>query len=150
MIDVVVDEPAWRASEPDAEDLARSAAAAALALEGKSASVVILLSGDDRLAGLNAAFRGKPGPTNVLSFPAAAFGEGRLGDVALAYGVCRREATAQGKPLADHLRHLAAHGVLHLLGYDHESDAEAEAMEAREREILARLGVPDPYRARGA
>jgi len=146
MIEVVVEEPAWRISEPDVEDLARSAAAAALAREGKRASVVILLADDDRLAALNAAFRGKTGPTNVLSFPAADFGDGRLGDVALAYGVCLREASAQGKTLADHLRHLAAHGVLHLLGYDHETETEAEAMEAREREILAALGVADPYR----
>jgi len=68
-----------------------------------------------------------------------------MGDVALAYGVCAREAAEQGKPLAAHLQHLVAHGVLHLVGYDHEDDTDAEAMEAREREILAGLGLPDPY-----
>jgi probable rRNA maturation factor len=83
----------------------------------------------------------------VLSFPAAGDGDGSLGDIALAFGVCAREAAEQGKTLADHLRHLTAHGVLHLLGYDHESDTEAEAMEARERLILAGLGVGDPYGA---
>jgi probable rRNA maturation factor len=72
---------------------------------------------------------------------------GHLGDVALAYETCAREAAAQGKPLADHLRHLVVHGVLHLLGLDHEAEADAEAMEARERAVLARLGVPDPYAA---
>ena len=83
----------------------------------------------------------------MLSFPAIGDGADSLGDIALAFGVCGREAAEQGKSLADHLRHLTAHGVLHLLGYDHESDAEAETMEARERAILASLGVADPYGA---
>jgi probable rRNA maturation factor len=99
-----------------------------------------------RQQALNARFRGKDAATNVLSFPAPGADAG-LGDVALALGVCEREAAEQGKTLADHLTHLTAHGVLHLLGYDHESDAEAEAMEARERAILAGLGVADPYGA---
>jgi probable rRNA maturation factor len=109
--------------------------------------IAILLADDERVRSLNAAFRGKDAPTNVLSFPA---GEGapELGDIALAFGVCAREAAEQGKSLAHHLQHLTAHGVLHLLGYDHESDAEAEAMEATERAILAGLGVPDPYAPR--
>src|SRR6185437_11937225 len=102
---------------------------------------------EPRVAALNAAFRGKDAPTNVLSFPAAA-GAAELGDIALAFGVCAREAAEQGKSLAHHLQHLTAHGVLHLLGYDHESDAEAEVMEAKERAILAGLGVADPYAAR--
>ena len=83
----------------------------------------------------------------MLSFPAAANPHDHLGDVALAYGVCAAEAKAQDKSLGDHLSHLTIHGVLHLLGYDHEIDSEAEAMEALEREILAGLGVADPYAA---
>jgi probable rRNA maturation factor len=107
--------------------------------------VTILLTDDAAIQDLNARFRNKNAPTNVLSFPAPATAAPHLGDIALAYGVCAREADAQGKPLAHHLMHLTAHGVLHLLGYDHESDADAERMEALEREILAGLGVPDPY-----
>jgi probable rRNA maturation factor len=83
----------------------------------------------------------------VLSFPAPPNPEGHLGDVALAYGVCAQEAQAQGKTLAQHLSHLTVHGVLHLLGYDHQGDDEAESMEALERTILDGLGVPDPYAA---
>lgn len=84
----------------------------------------------------------------MLSFPAPPNPEGLLGDVALAFGVCAAEAKAQGKPLADHLQHLVAHGVLHLVGYDHQDEAEAEAMEALERRILDSLGVADPYAER--
>jgi len=113
--------------------------------------ITILLTNDDTVRDLNARFRAKDYATNVLSFPAAPQpglgGPQPLGDLALAYGVCAAEATAQGKSLADHLRHLVVHGVLHLLGHDHEDDAEAEAMEALEREILEHMGVADPYRA---
>jgi len=107
--------------------------------------ITVLLTDDASVRTLNADFRGKDGPTNVLSFPAAESARPHLGDIALAYGVCAREAGAQGKPLADHLMHLTVHGVLHLLGYDHQTDAEAEAMEGIERAILSKLGVPDPY-----
>jgi len=93
---------------------------------------VVLLTDDETMADLNQRFRGKAGPTNVLSFPAPANPQGHLGDIALAYGVCAREAAEQGKTLEDHLTHLCVHGVLHLLGYDHETDGEAEAMEALE------------------
>ena len=113
----------------------------------RAGDIAILLADDARLAALNAAFRGKDAPTNVLSFPAATGAEA-LGDIALAYGVCAREAAEQAKSLGHHLQHLTAHGVLHLLGYDHESEAEAEAMEAKERAILAGLGVADPYAPR--
>jgi len=110
-----------------------------------SSSVTILLTSDDEVAELNERFRHKPGPTNVLSFPAPPNPENHLGDIALAYGVCAREAAEQGKSLADHLRHLTVHGVLHLAGYDHQTDDEAQAMEALERRVLAGLGVADPY-----
>ncbi|WP_304191446.1 rRNA maturation RNase YbeY [Phenylobacterium aquaticum] len=113
----------------------------------ESPGVCILLTGDDEVAALNDQFRHKAGPTNVLSFPAPPNPEGLIGDIALAYGVCAREAAEQGKMLEQHLSHLVVHGVLHLLGYDHEEDGEAEAMEALERSILETLGVPDPYAA---
>ena len=143
MIEIVIEEKAWRTAEPKARVLARAAAAPTLKAEGCcGANVAILLAADARLQALNGAFRGKDAPTNVLSFN----GTGdNLGDIALALGVCAREAAEQGKTLAAHLQHLTAHGVLHLLGYDHETDAQAEVMEARERQILAGLGVADPY-----
>ncbi len=148
MIDVLIEDPAWEASEPRAAALAEIAAAAVLEHEkAEAGDISILLADDARLAALNKAFRGKDAPTNVLSFPAPA-GAAALGDMALAFGVCSREAAEQGKSLAHHLQHLTAHGVLHLLGYDHESDAEAEAMEAKEAAILAGLGVADPYAPR--
>lgn len=147
-IEVEVEDPAWAAALPAAETVARDAARAALSrLEvDENAALALLLTGDDAVAELNGRFRGKPKPTNVLSFPAPPSAAPHLGDVALAYGVCAAEADAQGKPLADHLAHLVVHGVLHLLGYDHETDADAEVMEAMERETLGGvLGVPDPY-----
>jgi probable rRNA maturation factor len=146
VIEVVIEEQAWRLAEPRARSLAKGAAAATLASERaeKGAGVVILLTADSRLKALNAAFRGRDAPTNVLSFPGAECAS-QLGDIALALGVCVREAAEQGKTLAAHLQHLTAHGVLHLLGYDHETDADAEVMEAKERRILASLGVADPY-----
>ncbi|MDO9474924.1 MAG: rRNA maturation RNase YbeY [Caulobacter sp.] len=137
-----IEDEAWIAALPGAEALVLPAAEAALEARG---GVTILLTDDDSVAELNERFRGKTGPTNVLSFPAPTNPEDHLGDIALAYGVCAREAAEQGKPLAHHLQHLVAHGVLHLLGYDHLTEAEAEAMEALERQILAGLGVPDPY-----
>jgi probable rRNA maturation factor len=110
----------------------------------------ILLADDATVADLNARFRGKPTSTNVLSFPAAETAYPHLGDIALAYGVCASEAAAQGKSLADHLTHLVVHGVLHLLGYDHKAEADAEVMEQMECEILRRFGVADPYAQRDA
>ncbi len=108
-------------------------------------SLTILLTDDDVVRRLNAEFRGKDAATNVLSFPAPETARPHIGDIVLAYGVCAREAEAQGKPLSQHLMHLTAHGVLHLFGYDHLSDEDAEVMEDLEREILGGLGVPDPY-----
>jgi probable rRNA maturation factor len=144
MIEIEVEDSAWLRSLPHVAELARAAAAAAL--EGwDGEDLVILLADDEAVRDLNTRFRGKDAATNVLSFPAAANTGGHLGDIALASGVCAREASEQGKPLADHLRHLVIHGVLHLLGYDHLDDAEAERMEALERDLLAGLGVADPY-----
>jgi probable rRNA maturation factor len=101
------------------------------------------LADDEALRELNARWRGKETATNVLSFPAPeGFG---LGDIALAFETVAAEAQAQGKSLAAHASHLIVHGFLHLLGYDHEDEGEAVEMEARERAILATLGVADPY-----
>lgn len=142
MIEVEIEDEAWSAALPGAEALVTAAAEATLAEGG---GVVVLLTGDDEVAELNHRFRAKTGPTNVLSFPAPPNPDDHLGDIALAYGVCAREAAEQGKSLAAHLQHLVAHGVLHLLGYDHQTEAEAEAMEALERAILAGIGIADPY-----
>lgn len=148
MIEVEVDDAEWRQALPQAVPLARAAAKAALmgadAPKGRE-HLVVLLTDDETVHALNARFRGRDRPTNVLSFPAATTAGPHLGDLALAFGVCAREADEQGKPLADHVRHLVVHGVLHLLGHDHQAEAEAETMEALERRILADLGAPDPY-----
>lgn len=146
-VDIEIEDEAWTTAAPDAEALVWRAAQAVLDahedIEGHG--IVILLADDDSVQALNRDFRQKDYATNVLSFPSPPNPEGQIGDIALAYGVCAREATEQGKSLDHHLQHLVAHGVLHLLGYDHESDDEAEAMEALEREILAGLDIPDPY-----
>ncbi|WP_299003816.1 rRNA maturation RNase YbeY [uncultured Caulobacter sp.] len=142
-----IEDEAWTTAAEDAEALVWRAAQAVLDahedIEGQG--IVILLTDDDSVQALNRDFRQKDYATNVLSFPSPPNPEGQIGDIALAFGVCTREAREQGKSLAHHLQHLVAHGVLHLLGYDHERDDEAEAMEALEREILAGLDVPDPY-----
>ena len=143
MIEIEVEAEAWTGAVPDAEAVVDRAAKAALsAVEG---DIVVLLTDDESVRELNARFRDKDRPTNVLSFPAPDNAAPHLGDIVLAYGVCATEAQTQGKTLADHLSHLVVHGVLHLLGRDHEDDGEAEEMEAEEREILAQIGVADPY-----
>ncbi|MDB5433493.1 MAG: hypothetical protein JWP35_4609 [Caulobacter sp.] len=147
-IDIEVEDEAWTAAVPDAVHLTHVAAfttLAALIPTRMHEGVTILLADDEAVRELNQRFRDKDTATNVLSFPAPPNPEYHLGDIALAYGVCAREAEEQGKPLAHHLQHLVAHGVLHLVGYDHQTDAQAEAMEGLERTILDRLGVPDPY-----
>ncbi len=120
------------------------------ALEGRRevAELVIRIVADDEGRTLNATWRGRERATNVLSFPAdlpADLGLPVLGDLVLCAPIVAAEAAEQDKPLADHYAHLTVHGVLHLLGFDHEDDAEAERMEAEERRILAGLGIPDPY-----
>ena len=143
MIEVEIEADGWTVALPDAEAVVRKAAGAALgAVEG---DVVVLLTDDATVRELNVRFRGKDKPTNVLSFPAPEAAFPHLGDIVLALGVCAAEAEDQGKTLSAHLSHLVVHGVLHLLGRDHEDDAEAEAMEAEERGVLAGLGVADPY-----
>ncbi len=143
MIEVEVEDAEGWAGVGNPEAIVTRAAEAALA-DGPG-DIVILLTNDATVADLNSRFRGKDRPTNVLSFPAPESARPHLGDLVLASGVCRAEAEAQGKSLADHLIHLVVHGVLHLLGRDHEDDVEAE-----ERAILAGLGVDDPYADRVA
>jgi probable rRNA maturation factor len=163
---VRIEDPAWPAAIPDAEALCRAAAVAALrARDGGEGELAVVLADDALLRRLNRDYRGLDRPTNVLSFaldepaapdepdsggPAAGAPSGLprlLGDVVLARETVLREAGEQGKAAADHLQHLVVHGVLHLLGHDHEADDEAAAMEAAEVAILAGLGVSDPYEA---
>ncbi|WP_122467023.1 rRNA maturation RNase YbeY [Brevundimonas lutea] len=148
MIEVEVEDGADWSGVADLEAVVIRAAEAALG--DQNGDVVILLTDDATVTDLNSRFRGKDRATNVLSFLAPESARPHLGDLVLASGVCRVEAEVQGKTLADHLSHLVVHGVLHLLGRDHEDDAEAETMEAEERAILAGLGVVDPYAERGA
>ena len=145
MIEIEVEAEAWTGALPDTEAVVECAAQAALGTV--MGDVVVLLTDDEAVRALNARFRDKDKPTNVLSFPAPDNAAPHLGDIVLAYGVCATEAQSQGKTLADHLSHLVVHGVLHLLGRDHEDDVEADEMEAEEREILAQIGVADPYAA---
>lgn len=151
-IDIEVEDEAWNAVSGVETVVEQAAMAALLQIRppkeaDRPVGLTILLTDDEAVADLNERFRQKAGPTNVLSFPAPANPENHMGDIALAHGVCAREAAEQGKALADHLRHLTVHGVLHLAGYDHQTDDEAEAMEALERRVLAGLGVADPYAA---
>ncbi len=141
-------EGGWREDThmPPAQRAAQAALAQA-ALPGET-EMSILLTGDGRMRGLNRKFRGQDRPTNVLAFSAetaAASAPRLLGDVAVAYETAAAEARQAEIPLADHLCHLVVHGTLHLLGYDHTGDSDAEAMEALERRVLAGLGIADPY-----
>ena len=153
-IDVVIESTRWRHVPRAATVVRRAIAAAAPA---RNAELSVILTSDRAIRTLNRRWRGRDKPTNVLSFPAPAQALDKLprgaprhlGDIVLAYETVAREARAEGKPLDHHIAHLALHGFLHLLGYDHESHGQAEAMERRERRILARLGVPDPYADRG-
>ena len=140
--------------EPELERLAAAAVAAAgdmadVELRGRELS--LLFTDDATIAGLNRDWRGKPKPTNVLSFPAVAIDESAremavpLGDIVFGFETVAKEAAEAGLTLADHITHLLVHGLLHLLGYDHEEDAAATAMEQLETAILARLGIADPY-----
>ena len=145
--------PGWRTELPWAARVARRAARAALAAVARPAGpaeLSVALADDTAVRRLNRQYRGIDRATNVLSFPTAApAGAGALplGDVVLAHETVAAEARAQGKVVADHVSHLVVHGVLHLLGYDHERTADAEIMERLEIAILAGLGVADPYKS---
>jgi len=149
-IDIIVESALWRA-QPSAATVLRRAIGEAAEMTGATAGpseVAAMLCDDAAMRELNGRWRGRREPTNVLSFPAAQTGgdrNGMLGDIAIAYETTAREAQAESKPFADHLAHLAVHGFLHLLGYDHRAETEAGVMERLEASILARLGITDPY-----
>jgi probable rRNA maturation factor len=145
-VSVVVLDAAWTKVLPGVERLVRKAARAATA--NRKCSLTVALADDKRVRALNARDRKKDKPTNVLSYPSGE--RDFLGDVVLARQTVWQEAKAQGKAPADHVAHLVVHGALHLLGYDHEEDAEAGRMEAVERRILKKLSIADPYRIDGA
>jgi probable rRNA maturation factor len=153
-IDISAESEGWT-NVPDLEACVRRAAEAAmLDNEAPPSEISVVLSDDEHIRELNKHHRGMDKPTNVLSFPAARMktpaGAPRiLGDIVLAFETVAREAKEESKSIQNHLSHLVVHGVLHLLGYDHEDEDEAEMMEARERQILAKLGIPDPYAERG-
>src|SRR5262249_21692582 len=143
-LEFVVESPLWKAKRNAKAILRQAVAAASKACKAKG-ELCIVLTDDTAIRELNRVWRGLDEPTNVLSFPASrpAAGERVLGDIVIAYETTAREALAESKPFPHHLSHLAVHGFLHLLGYDHGTDDEAEAMEGLERAILARLDVPD-------
>lgn len=150
-VDIIGQCPAWSALA-GLDDLIEQAAAAALAASGGNvpddAELSVLLTDDAAMRALNRTWRGIDKATNVLSFPAASLPlSPHLGDIVLAFETIRAEAAREGKTMADHLAHLVVHGVLHLLGHDHETNAQADGMEALERAALARLGIADPYGA---
>ena len=151
--EVLVAADCWR-NEPHADTvIQRAIAAAADAADADVAEteLAVMLTDDSGIRTLNSNWRGIDKPTNVLSFPALqserAYDDAprMLGDIAIAYETTRSEADAEHKPFDHHLSHLAVHGFLHLIGYDHENDNDAEIMEGLERDILAQLGIPDPY-----
>lgn len=150
VIDVVVESRRWRAARAAEPTVRRAVAAAGAAMSTKRAELAIVLTDDSAIRVLNRKWRGIDAPTNVLSFPAdvPAGAPPLLGDIVLAYDTVAREAQRDGKPFAHHVAHLAVHGFLHLCGYDHERDSDAEAMEQLERTILRRLDIPDPYRVK--
>ena len=164
LVDTLIEDPRWAGF--GLADLAEAAAQAtlrALSLPGEGFEISLLGCDDRRIATLNADFRGKPQPTNVLSWPSAELGSdspgGRphlpksgpaempeeLGDIAIAWETCDREAAGQSKPMRDHVAHLLVHGTLHLLGYDHVRDADAALMEGLETRILDGMGIANPY-----
>lgn len=152
-VDIVHEAGDWEPLAAIERDVAGAAEAVAAELGIAASEACLALSSDEEVARLNAAYRGKPAPTNVLSFPARharpeeAETSRFLGDLVLARETLLREAAELGLPFEHHLQHLVVHGLLHLLGYDHEDDADAHVMEALEVRILARLGIANPYLA---
>ena len=166
-LDIIVDSPLWKAQRGIKAVLQRAIREAAAMAATSGGELAIVMTDDSAIRALNRDWRGKDQPTNVLSFPAYApsrplprkgAGSGRagearmrlLGDIVIAYETMAREALAEHRPFRHHLAHLAVHGFLHLVGHDHAADADADAMEALEIAVLARLDVPNPYLLRDA
>jgi len=144
--ELMVEADGWPPQEKLTGLCERAFAAAQAVLSGHGNGEVCMMFTDDAaMAELNAQFRGKSKPTNVLSFPAHESDMDRLGDIALGRETVFREAEEKGIRVEDHIAHLVIHGFLHLAGYDHETEMEAEEMEAIEREALSRIGIADPY-----
>jgi probable rRNA maturation factor len=151
-IDIQMQSPLWNAQPLASQTVREAVDAAAGALSTESGEVSILLTDDSEIARLNRDWRGIDKPTNVLSFPAsshrASQGEKLLGDIVIAYETLEREARDESRDFLHHLAHLAVHGFLHLIGFGHETNAQAEEMEGLESSIMMRLNMPDPYVAR--
>lgn len=163
LVDTVIEDERWEDVLPPLAERAARATLAGLGLGPEGFAIVVMGCDDARIASLNADFRGKPVPTNVLSWPSldrAPEAPGlipdppepgdadmpeELGDIAIAWETCAREAVEQGKRMEDHVTHLLVHATLHLLGYDHIDDADARTMEETEIRVLASLGVSNPY-----
>jgi probable rRNA maturation factor len=147
-IDVLVDSDRWNEPAKARSIVRRAVGRAAATASTTGTELAIVLTDDSAIRQLNRLWRGIDAATNVLSFPSkrAADEPAHLGDIVLAYETIAREAGADGKPFAHHLAHLVVHGFLHLIGYDHKKDSDAESMEQTERKILQRLNIPDPYR----
>ncbi|HET7849672.1 MAG TPA: rRNA maturation RNase YbeY [Pseudolabrys sp.] len=151
-IEIQVTSARWKRQKAAERTVRKALAAAAGATRTDAGEISIVLTDDRTIRTLNRDWRGIDAPTNVLSFPAPArngnAGPAPLGDIVIAFETLRRESTEEGKPFLHHLSHLAVHGFLHLIGYDHRSDKQAAVMERLERAILAQLKVADPYRVR--
>lgn len=164
LVDIVIEDARWQAFELEAlAERAARAALTGLGLDPAGFEISMMACDDARIATLNSDFRGRAAPTNVLSWPSEERGSEvvgqapdlpepgseddpeSLGDIAIAWETCAREAEEQEKPMADHVTHLVVHAVLHLLGHDHIEEEDATLMEATEVRILASLGVSDPY-----
>src|SRR5262249_5363447 len=152
-IEIVIESSLWKRARNVKALLRRAITTAASMVSTTDGELAIVLTGDSAIRALNRGWRCKDTATNVLSFPTGEMGQVRgtprlLGDIVIAYETTEREARVEHKPFAHHLAHLAVHGFLHLAGYDHAAEDEADAMETLEAAILARLDVPDPYSAR--